>query len=206
MFDFLGETDLGEISHWFTIPGFVLGLLSIWVAVWLARRPRLTFSVQPATVLVRDDYGRKFQMWVKEGKDEEDNYKEIDNLCVFDVCLHLKGKTDVLSHHIEKNNNPSLYFPGVHLYDVRTVNPDKTKFYIPFGIPPKNTSMVFVNIQTLRRNSIAHFQVFGSFYKAEDSKNFEQFKAKLNPGFIADVNVRASGQLEKSKSKQQKKK
>jgi hypothetical protein len=162
------------------------GLVSLFVAKRFIHRPHLNFSLRPAAILRKSDFGRTFKMSA--------NGKNLENLCVFNLGLHLKGKSDISKDQIPDNNKPTLFFPNFTIYDVRTIEYDETRFDIPLAIAA-NGSMLIVNIERMRANTHARFQIIGSYWDSDS--NPEDFAADFYPGSLHNIDVESSGHIMK---------
>lgn len=182
-FEFLNDIQAKDIV--LLVAGIVGGGIVSWlVAKRFIHRPHLIFSLKPAAILRKSDFGRTFKMSA--------NGKELDNLCVFNLGMHLKGKSDLSRSQIPEDNKPTLFFPGFTIYDVRTIEYDETRFNIPLAIAAKG-SLLIVNIERMRANTHASFQIIGSFW--DSGVDPEEFSADFYPGSLHNVDVESAGHI-----------
>ncbi len=182
-FDFFNSISGKDIA--LLIAGIIGGgIVSLWVAKRFIHRPHLKFSIRPAAILRKSDFGRTFKMSA--------NGNNLDNLCVFTLDMHLKGKSDLSRDQVPEDNKPTLFFPNFTIYDVRTIEYDETRFDIPLAIAAKG-ALLIVNIERMRANTHASFQIIGSFW--DSAIEPEDFSAEFYPGSLHNVDVESSGHI-----------
>lgn len=169
----------------------VLGLLGGGLITWLAakkliHRPILKFRLYCAATLRKTDFGRKFKMSAGD--------TDLNNLCVFNLEMHLKGRADISKDQVPEDNKPTLFFPNFTIFDVRTIDYDETRFSIPLAIAA-NGSMLIVNISRMRSNTIARFQILGTFRDSDTDPNL--FSSHFYPGSLHNVDMETAGQIKK---------
>jgi hypothetical protein len=194
-FEFLNDIQAKDIG--LLAAGIVGGGIASWlVAKKFIHRPHLKFSLKPAAILRKSDFGRTFKMSA--------NGNNLDNLCVFNLDMHLKGKSDLSRDQVPEDNKPTLFFSGFTIYDVRTIEYDETRFSIPLAIAA-NGSLLIVNIDRMRANTHASFQIIGSF--RDSTINPEDFLADFYPGSLHNVDIGSAGHIrrpwKKSKGERQ---
>lgn len=160
------------------------GIVSWFVAKRFIHRPQLRFSLKPTAILRKSDFGRKFEMSA--------NGQNLNNLCVFNLGMHLNGRADLSRDQVPEDNKPTLFFPRFTIYDVRTIEYDETRYSIPLAIAAKG-SLLIINIDRMRANTYANFQVIGSFH--DDSVDPEDFTADFYPGSLHNVDIESSGHI-----------
>lgn len=169
----------------------VLGLLGGGIASWFVakrfiHRPILKIGLRPAAILRKSDFGRTFKMSA--------NGRNLENLCVFNLDMHLKGKSDISKDQVPEDNKPTLFFRGFKIYDVRTIEYDETRFDIPLSLAA-NGSLMFINLVRMRANTHARFQIIGSFL--ENEADPADFQAHFYPGSLHNVDMESSGHIKR---------
>src|SRR5437588_1305156 len=104
------------------------GVITYYVTRNFIHRPKLTFSLRPAAILQRHDFGNALAMTLRG--------RAVDNLAVFTLEISLRGRSDVSKDDIPDDKKPTLRFPQFRAFDVRTLNNDESRFDIPLGIAP----------------------------------------------------------------------
>jgi len=162
------------------------GLASLYITRRFIHRPTLQFSLRKAAVLHKNDFGRSFQMFSKG--------QELNNLCVFNLEIKLNGHSDISKDQVPEDNKPMMFFPSFTTYDVRTIEWDETRFEIPLGIAA-NGSMVIININRIRANTTARFQIIGSFWP--NAPTPADYLVSFYPGAMHNVDVSAIGNIKR---------
>jgi hypothetical protein len=177
---------------WFLIFGLIGGgIITYLVARRIIHRPTLKFTLKTNAVLRKTDFGRTFQMRAGD--------RDLDNLCIFSLEMHLKGKSDIGKEQAEEKNKPTLFFSHFTIHDIRTIDRDESRFDIPFS-RAANDAMLIVHINRMRANTKARFQIIGSFRDAETDP--DHFLAEFYPGFLHNVDMESAGQIRRPWKKQ----
>ena len=171
------------------VPGvaFLLGVGATWlVARREIHRPKLIYTLQPAAVLHAKEVGSSLSMAL--------GGEEVDNLCVFTLEIFLKGRADVAKSQVVEDNKPTIFFPKFRAFDVRTIEYDETRFRIPLGLAG-NGSLVIVNLERIRANTKARFQIIGTLW--HDAPPVNEYLARFYPGTIHNVDTETAGAIER---------
>ncbi len=183
VYEFFTEIQAKDIA--LLIAGIVGGGIVSWfIAKRFIHRPHLRFGLKPAAILRKSDFGRTFKMSA--------NGNNLDNLCVFNLDMYLKGRSDLSRDQVPEDNKPTLFFPGFTIYDVRTIEYDETRFSIPLSIAAKG-ALLIINIDRMRANTHASFQIIGSF--RDSSIDPEDFSADFYPGSLHNIDVESVGHI-----------
>ncbi len=167
------------------ILGLLGGVIGSWfVAKRFIHRPVLKFGLRPAAILRKSDFGRTFKMSA--------NGRDLENLCVFNLDMHLKGRSDISKDQVPEDNKPTLFFPGFTIYDVRTIEYDETRFSIPLALAASG-ALLIVNLARMRSNTHARFQIIGSF--RDNDADPADFMAHFYPGSLHNVDMESSGHI-----------
>lgn len=162
------------------------GVLSYYITRNYIHRPKLTFSLRPAAILHRRDFGNALAMTLRG--------HAVQNLGIFTLEISLRGHYDISKEHIPEDRKPSLTFPAFRTFDVRTLNNDESRFEIPLGIvAPGNR--VIININHLRSNSKAIFQIIGTF--EGEVPDLQSYEVEFFPGVIHNVNTETNGLIQR---------
>lgn len=190
MFDFVASIYLKDI--FLVVISLVGGgLVTFYVTKNFIHRPVLKFELRPAAILRKSDFGRTFEMSA--------NGKALNNLCVFSLDITLAGRSDLSKDQVPENNKPTLFFSGFTIYDVRTIDYDESRYSIPLGIA-RNGLLLIVNIERMRANTHAQFQIIGSFRDGDVEP--EDFLADFYPGSMHNIDVQTSGHIRRPWKKQ----
>lgn len=162
------------------------GVITYYVALNYIHRPKLTFSLRPAATLLQKDFGSALAMTLRG--------QAVKNLGVFTLELSLRGRSDISKDHIPPDRKPSLSFPNFRAFDVRTLNNDESRFDVPLGIAG-NGSLIIININHLRSNTKAIFQVIGTF--DGDAPSPQSYQVSFFPGVIHNVDVETNGNIQR---------
>jgi hypothetical protein len=162
------------------------GLISYLIARNVIHRSRLHYSLHPAAVLRSRDFGTSLSMNLRG--------QPVQNLCVFSLEMNLRGRLDISKDEVPDDHKPSIYFPDFRAFDVRTINNDESRFNIPLGIAAGG-HMIIGNIDRIRANTRAIFQIIGSF--DNEVPDLAQYYVDFYPGAIKNIDVETSGNIRK---------
>ena len=162
------------------------GVISYYVTRNFIHRPKLGFNLRPAALLHRHDFGNALAMTLRG--------RAVDNLGVFTLEISLRGRSDISKDDIPDDKKPSLTFPSFRAFDVRTLNNDESRFEIPLGIAAGG-NLIIININHLRSNSKAIFQIIGTF--EGDAPQLNTYQTEFFPGVIHNVDVETSGNIQR---------
>lgn len=165
-----------ETIIWNVVSLFLSGIIAYYVAKCARARAKLTISLEPQVTLdpsaLGNDLGIKSQ-----------------NLAVFKLTITTGFVMGITSDDICEGHKPAIMLDGLKVRNVITVNNNSARFDIPIARVSNDTKLI-LNMNWVRRNTRAEFQIVGELFKGMSAKDV---KAVLYPGLMKDIDVRPKG-------------
>ena len=164
----------------------ISSVVSFCIARWVHRRAKVSLMLHPYVQVGKKALGRNLEL--------KASGEVLSNLCVLKFVIktgRFSGMTAL--NNIFSNLKPRLRIKGFLIHDIKTLNNDFSKFYIP--ITKSDPSTIILNINWIRSNTVAEFLISGTLSK---NMSISDVSAKLFPGLLYDVDVKVFGNIDKN--------